>query len=341
MQDNSLQLSDEMFEIYGFPQKKNPTVEEFLKFIHPEDITAVRDKMQNVKKNTDSYELIYRIIRVDGMTRWVRVHAKTTLDPQSTPLKIVGTLQDVTKEKEVDQAKSEFVSLASHQLRTPLSAINWYTEMLIAGDAGNLSEEQKKYLQEVYAANHRMVDLVNSLLNVSRLELGTFTVEPQAISIKEISQSVLGELKPQIVQKNLHLKEDYDESIGLYMADPKLMRIIIQNFLTNAVKYTPENGSISISLMKDIENILIKVSDSGYGIPKDQQSKIFSKLFRADNVKEKDTEGTGLGLYIIKSIVSESKGKVWFESEENKGTTFFVTLPLSGMQKKDGAKQLS
>jgi methyl-accepting chemotaxis protein len=264
----------------------------------------------------------------------------------------VGIERDITKEKQVDQAKTEFVSLASHQLRTPLSTINWYAEMLLAGDAGKITEDQKKYLQEIYHGNQRMVDLVNALLNVSRLELGTFVVEPEQIDILKITRSVLDELKPKVDEKKLIVKEEHQGDLPEINADPKLTRIIIQNLLSNAVKYTPESGKVDVGIslkhkgelvegkpvIKD--SVLISVKDTGYGIPEHQQDKMFTKLFRADNVKEKDTEGTGLGLYIIKSILNQCNGKVWFKSIEDKGTTFYILMPVSGMIKKEGSKQL-
>lgn len=269
--------------------------------------------------------------------------------------KIIGCVvvfRDVTKEREVDKAKTEFVSLASHQLRTPLSAINWYTEMLMAGDAGDMNEEQKKYLGEVVAGSKRMVDLVNAFLNVSRLDLGTFIVEPEPTNVVEMVKSVVNELKPQIIEKKLKIEELYGENIPEFQADKKLLRMIFQNLLSNAIKYTSSEGLVKIELLvalkgqnfggKNIteDSITIKISDTGMGIPDKQKDKIFLKLFRADNVREIETEGTGLGLYIVKSIIDHSEGLIWFKSEENKGTTFYIVFPLSGMKKKEDTKKL-
>ena len=266
--------------------------------------------------------------------------------------KLIGAInvfRDITHEKEIDKAKTEFVSLASHQLRTPLSAINWYTEMLLAGDAGKITKEQKQYLEEVYHSNKRMVELVNSLLNVSRIDLGTFAIAPESVDIIEVSKSVLMELTPMIKNKNMKIEENYEAKFPKINVDQKLIRIIFQNLLSNAVKYTPDKGKISVTVAKEGENALIRVQDTGYGIPRKDQPRIFEKLFRADNIREKETDGTGLGLYVVKSILEQSGGKISFESpalsgvkgEENKGTTFFVTIPLSGMKSKEGTKDLS
>jgi PAS domain S-box-containing protein len=251
--------------------------------------------------------------------------------------KIVGAVEifrDITKEKEIDKAKTEFVSLASHQLRTPLSTVNWYSEMLLAGDVGEVTTEQKKYLEEIYKGNQRMVDLVNTLLDVSRIEMGTFMVEPKPTNISKLAQSVIDEQKIQIDEKKIKLTVSFEKNIPLIQADPKLLRMVIQNLVSNSVKYTPDGGKVSIILSIDNErNVVLKVSDTGYGIPRNQQSKIFQKLFRADNVVGKDTEGTGLGLYIAKSIMEQAGGKLWFESVENKGTTFYATLSLRKIKK--------
>lgn len=252
-------------------------------------------------------------------------------------------LRDITHEKIVDQAKSEFVSLASHQLRTPLSTIKWYVEMLLEGDAGKFEDVQTKYLKVIYKSNQRMIELVNDLLNVSRIELGTFAVEPQQINIQEVIEGVLEELFPQIDVKKIEVEKYLDPNFPSVNADPKLIRIIAQNLITNAITYTPPEGSIrvAININESNNNFIFSVADTGYGIPKNDQSKVFTKLFRADNVRERVTEGTGLGLYIVKSIVEQSGGKIWFESEENQGTIFYVSLPMTGMQPKQGSKPIS
>ena len=274
---------------------------------------------------------------------------KISVSNSASPLKdkngnVVGCVvvfRDITKEREIDKAKSEFVSLASHQLRTPLTSIGLYSEMLLKEEVGKLNKEQKKYLNEIYRGNYRMVDLVNALLSVSRLDAGIFDINAKPVDVKSIANSILKDAAKDIKKKNLKLTKRYAKNIEKINLDQKLMRIIFQNLISNSIKYTPKNGKINISIKKENNSILIAVSDSGYGIPKDQQSKIFTKMFRADNIINKDTSGTGLGLYIVKSIVDKSGGKIWFESEENKGSSFYVSFPLSGMKSKFRKKSLS
>ena len=281
------------------------------------------------------------LVRKDGQKVPVADSAAPLKDKDGQVIGCVVAFRDVTKEREIDRAKSEFVSLASHQLRTPLSTVSWYAEMLLDEDVGKINKDQKKYLQSLYDANMRMVELVNALLNVSRIELGTFAIEPEPVNFIEIADGVLKELSPQIKEKELEIKKDYAVDLPIINADPKLLRIIFQNLLSNSVKYTLKRGEVKIEITKQELDVLIKISDTGFGIPKAQQSKIFTKLFRADNVITKDTDGTGLGLYIVKAVIEQSGGKIWFKSKENKGTTFYVTIPLGGMEKKRGTRGLA
>lgn len=280
-------------------------------------------------------------MRKDGS----RFPAAVTASPIKLGEEVNGAIvvfRDISQEKEVDKAKTEFVSLASHQLRTPLSTISWYTESILAGDVGKISGELKDYLDQIYTSNRRMVDLVNALLDVSRLELGTFMIEPEPINIIEIVKPVVAEILPLAKERDITLQESYAKDIPIILLDTKLTNIIFQNLLSNAVKYTPEHGKVTLEVKVDDNHqaLIIKVQDTGYGIPRRQQGKIFSKLFRADNVRVLDTTGTGLGLYIVKSIIENIGGEVWFESEEGKGTSFYVMIPLEGMKKKEGTKAL-
>jgi len=305
-----------------------------------EDEEKEKEMWNTVLKKKKSYTGEFKCKHKDGHEYFVHKTISPILDEDNKVSFIISIAYDKTKEKEVDRAKTEFVSLASHQLRTPLSSINWYAEMLLAGDAGKLNDDQNSFVEEIAKGNKRMVDLVNSLLDVSRLELGTFSVEPEEMQVCDSAKSIIKELKPDIKKKQMTLKFNCEKNIPKINADPKLVRIIFQNILSNAVKYTPEKGIINMDIKVEDKYIVIKIKDNGLGIPKNQQKKIFEKLFRADNVKSSDTEGTGLGLYLVKSIVDSSGGSIEFESEENKGTTFTVNLPLSGMKERKGSKKL-
>ena len=219
------------------------------------------------------------------------------------------------------------------------SLLHTYNRFPIVLDHGEdvylYDTDQKKYLEEIYHGNQRMVDLVNTLLDVSRIEMGTFIVESKPTDIIRLAQGAIEEHKLEIRAKKIRFSSSFKYKVPLVEVDPKLLGMVVHNLLSNAIKYTPEGGKVeaSISLVKG-KGILFKMTDTGYGIPKYQQDRIFTKLFRADNVVGKDTEGTGLGLYIAKSIVEQSGGKIWFESSENKGTTFYVILPVWNKKRK-------
>lgn len=299
-------------------------------------------KMWNtIKKEKEPFQGEVINVRSNGQKYTAEVHIVPILGNKRKILFFVGIERDITREKEIDRAKTEFVSLASHQLRTPLTAISWYTEMLQNKGVENLSEDQRKYLERIYQSNRRMISLVNALLSVSRIEAGTFSVEPSMVDLVRLSDSVFSELTPLAMEKKIKLHKKYGRGTSKKIkVDEQLVRIIVQNLLSNSIKYTPSGGSVKFTMEKNKNNIKITVTDNGYGIPRNQQEYIFTKLFRADNIKVKDTDGTGLGLYLVKSILDSVGGKIWFTSTENKGSTFYVTLPIVGMKPKAGTKRL-
>lgn len=253
----------------------------------------------------------------------------------------VSIIDDITEEKNIDKIKTEFVSLAAHQLRTPMTAIRLNTEMIREGNLGRTTKKQLGALSDIDASIQRLIHLVDGLLNVSRLELGTFSVDPEPINVTEFIHIHKKDIDLQAQEKHIVIKEHVERGLPDVSVDPNLLGIILQNLLSNAIKYTPEKGTVSITVEKAAQDLLIKIADTGYGIPKNQQPRIFSKLFRAQNAIDARIEGTGLGLYVIKYILDETGGSIEFESEEGVGTTFFVRLPLSGMKQKKGLRKLT
>ncbi len=279
--------------------------------------------------------------KISGKVFPIILSAISTLNEVSTGgVAAIIVFHDISVEKAIDEAKTEFVSLAAHQLRMPLTAIRWYTELLSMEDAGPLNKDQKSYVGEIYQSNSRMINLVNQLLSVSRIRLGTFKIDPKPMDLDKIVESVIAELKPEIVKKNMQVMKDYGADLEMTSVDPDLLHVILQNLISNAIKYTPEKGTVKISMKTD-EEFIISVSDTGYGIPKRDNDKIFTQLYRAENIKGRDVEGTGLGLYMVKTIVDQVGGTIEFNSEENKGTTFRIIFPKSGMRARGGINSLA
>lgn len=268
-------------------------------------------------------ELEVQIKTAKGKIRWVKVSFMVFKHGKENLLALV----DITRAKEVDIAKSEFVSLATHQLRTPLSAIRWNAELLEMKLDGSMPEGAENYLSKVQRNTQRMSELINDFLSVSKLEMGTFSTNPEVIKLSDFFDSVLDEFTSQVKNNNLTIEHRYNPQDVDMFIDTRLLHIIVSNLVSNAVKYTPKDGTVHVSYDVSGSNIVIIVADTGIGIPLDDQERLFTKFYRAKNALEKQAEGTGLGLYVVKQSVQKLRGKMTMSSVENKGTTFKVTLP--------------
>ena len=261
---------------------------------------------------------------------------KLTLEVSTVPMmrkeEKLGTLvilHDVTREKIIERMKTEFVSLAAHQLRTPLSAIKWALRMVLDGDLGPITEEQRDFMEKTYSSNERIITLINDLLNVTRIEEGRYLYRPILTDIESVVQFVIDSYKEEIEKRKIKFEfKKPEKKLPKVMLDVEKIRLAIQNLFDNAIRYTQPEGRVTASLKYVKKEIEFLIKDTGIGIPKDQQERVFTKFFRGANVMRMATEGTGLGLFITKNIIEAHGGKIWFESEENVGTTFHFTIPL-------------
>ncbi len=238
------------------------------------------------------------------------------------------SLVDITHHKVVDKAKSEFVALATHQLRTPVAAIRWNVELLERSIATSMTSKQSDYLNKVSRNVARMVSLINDFLSVSKLETGTFATTPEPIELASYLPTITEEFEQTIKEKQIELVTNYDPAPFTYVADSRLFHIITSNLLSNAVKYVRPGGQIAFTYEVSATALILTVADSGIGIPKEQLPRLFSKFFRASNAMQHRAEGTGLGLYIVAESVKQLGGYISVESVEDQGTTFTVHLPL-------------
>ena len=301
----------------------------------PESERPINIAISQMKSFSTSTTSDYFYQRKDGSRVPVALNASPVI-ADGKLFGVIDVFRDISHEKEVDRMKTEFISLASHQLRTPLSAMKWFAEMLLAGDAGPLQGEQKEFVDNIYQSNERMIALVNSLLNISRIESGRIIIEPVPTDVGPLVRDVIKELQVQIDQKKMNMVVSIHESLPKITIDGRLIREVYKNLLTNAIKYTPAGGDITIFVSKNGENIVSQISDTGYGIPAGDKDKIFEKFYRGENIVKLETEGTGLGLYLAKAVVESSGGTIWFESTEGKGSSFWFSLPVAGSVPKQG-----
>lgn len=296
----------------------------------PEEFYREMWKAIKIDKTTYKGELTNR--RKNGEEFTAEIQISPVIGAKEKIIFFVGIERDISQEKEISRSKSEFISLASHQLRTPLTSINLAAEVLLQGVAGGLNREQAKYLKNIGRDIKGMAELIEVLLNVSRIEMGTFLADIRPNNLPKIINGVLREIKSQAEKKKIKIKKEFDKFLPDILVDKNLIRISMQNLISNSVKYTAEGGKITVSIKKDEPNILLSVSDTGFGIPESQQGQVFTKLFRASNVLQKSA-GTGIGLYAIKEMIEKSGGSIWFTSKENKGTIFYISIPMDGMKK--------
>lgn len=229
---------------------------------------------------------------------------------------------------EANKLKSEFINIVSHQLRAPLSNLKWVAEVLISERFGKLESKQREYLKILNENSGRMGELVTDLLMVSRIEQGRLPLNKSQFPLGDLIKGVINELKILAEASNVEIKFVQLGSPPQAFGDPQMIKIVVENLLDNAIRYIKEKGNVSIQLGKSGGNLLFEIKDNGVGIPKDDQRHIFQRFFRSQNILKYQTDGSGLGLHITKSVVEMSGGKIWFKSRENKGSTFWFTLPI-------------
>ncbi len=292
------------------------TFTETIKFVFA---TKKASSFYNETVDTDNKRYYYTIL-VPEMTK------------EGTVRSVLSVSRDITEVREIDRAKSEFISLTSHQLRSPLSVIGWCGISLLRDEDLHLTEEQREYMERIYEANRDMIKITDAFINATMLDLGVFVFNPEEVDVVALFKSLVDEYRDAMDKKDIRITAKYN-SFDKVNVDPRTIKIIMRSLLSNAVDYTDKGGEISLSLIKGENNdIIFRVGDSGCGIDKEDQSKIFEKIYRTERSKKIKSYGTGLDMYIIKSIMNKKGGSISVESpnpEFKKGTAFTVTFPLN------------
>ncbi len=300
-------LGKSIVEFSEFPVLKN------LFFLLGKDIKEVLKKELEVKE-----DLILEVTTIPVLSQGEKT----------------GTLviaKNVTREKTLERMKTEFVSVASHQLRTPLSAIRWALERLSKEEQEMVrSADQKKIIENALNSTRRMVVVLNAFLSIARIEEGKYLGKVVPVNLEEVIQGVVNSHQDIIEKKQIKFEfQVLDRDLPEIKADPEMITLSVQSLLDNAIRYTPENGIISIVLKSSGRDLNFSIEDTGIGIPENQQENIFKKFFRAQNAIKTEPEGNGLSLFVVRNIIKAHQGKIWFESKEGKGTIFYFSLPLT------------
>jgi len=311
----------------------NPPAEKLLRITNDEAYNKSLDELASL---LDHFKPLLKVLgkEIKEVSRQEIVIEDLTLEISSALISAhSGSLiivHDITREKAIERMKTEFVSIAAHQLRTPLSAIKWALSLLLEGDVGELSAEQKSFISKSYESNERMIILINDLLDVARIEEGRYVYKLVPAKLENLAQAALSACKEIAAKRNIKLEYlKPTQALPEIMIDAEKIAITIQNLIENAIKYTPPNGQVTVSLKYDIDKVELSVKDTGVGVSPEQQNRLFTKFFRASNVMRMETDGTGLGLFIAKNIIEAHGGKIWCQSKENEGSTFSFSLPIN------------
>lgn len=303
----------------------SPTVEFWISLIHPEDVDRIGASIHDFIESTgEVWTGEYRFKRADGTYAWVFDRGFAIRDETGHAIRMIGSMMDITERKQSERMKSDFVSFVSHQLRTPLSGMSWMLEL--AAESDGIPDEARGHIADARESAGRLSTLVNDLLDIAKLESGRLSAVPEPLALAALTQSVVAEIRPLAAGKVLGL-EVTCHPVRRVFADAQLLRQVVTNLLSNAVKYTPSGGRIAIHLGQLNGSVTWSVRDSGVGVPKTAQPRLFEKFYRADNAVSMDAEGTGLGLHLVRLIVEQAGGRVWCESEEGQGAMFAFTLP--------------
>ena len=230
--------------------------------------------------------------------------------------------------QKLDEAKDDFISMASHQLRTPLTSIKGYLSMMIEGDIGKITPEQAKVLNEAFMSSERMVRLISDFLNVSRLQTGKFVIEKHPVNLALLVQREIDSLTPNAMTRGMKFEYKKPKNIPVFDLDENKIEQVVMNFADNALYYSKDNGKITITLKKVGKYIEFIVKDNGIGVPESEQAHLFNKFFRATNARRARPDGTGVGLFLAKKVIDDHDGEIIFESKEGKGSSFGFRLPL-------------
>jgi signal transduction histidine kinase len=339
---NTLTWDATMFDIYGFPAVVPMPYARWAAAVCPEDLPAVEATLRSAIDQRGQGAAEYRIVLQDGSIRNVSAVERVVLDERGNVTRLIGVDMDITERTRAAEAleqhrkdemrfKDDFLSHVSHELRSPLTAIKQFTSILLGGLAGKLNKEQLEYQQIVMKNVQQLHSMIDDLLEVTRLETGKLTIEPESVSVTNAVTDTFNTLQGTAGAKGVTLSYNLPPDLPLAYADQTRLRQILIILLDNAIKFTPGGGAVTIQarlLPRDPRFLLLEVSDTGCGISPELTERIFERLYQVSERSQASRKGLGLGLYICKELVTRQGGDIWVERRRQEGTTLAFTLPV-------------
>ena len=284
-----------------------------------------------LEQQLDTYPQKVKVKFFEPQELTLEIVTTKVIDEKGKVYGFLKVIHNLTREENLRKIQSDFITIAAHQLRTPLSGLNWILDVLSQNETGPLNETQKDLLEKAKAALSESIETVEDLLNAAQIEEGKFGFEFSLNDLEKIIETTLAKFKPIAEKNNIKLIfYRLKPPLNPIVIDPLRIKLVMEILIDNAIKYNVLNGEVRIKLevLKDRPFVMVSVEDTGIGISEEEKEKVFTKFFRSQKVVKKETLGTGLGLYLAKNIIERHGGKIWFKSEENRGTTFYFTLPL-------------
>ncbi|MCD4821044.1 MAG: PAS domain S-box protein [Methanococcoides sp.] len=342
--NNELHWSDEVYHIFGLePQESRATYNAYIRAIHPDDRMLVLEHINKAIYENKPYSIDYRILLPDGSELIVHEQAEVTFNETGQAIRMAGTVQDITVRKKAenamfnaklvaeaaDKSKAEFIANMTHELRTPLNAVIGFSEMLMLGTFGTLNEKQTKYVNNITSSGKHLLDAINEILDLSKIEAGKMELHPEEFEVSSAIEEVNIMVASMAEKKRIAITADLADNTTVIEADKTKFKQILYNLLSNAIKFTDQGGSVTIGEKTLDDLVHISVKDSGIGISPEDQDKLFNPFFQVDSSSTREYGGTGLGLALIKKFVEMHGGEVWVESEVGKGSIFTFSIPMA------------
>jgi PAS domain S-box-containing protein len=330
IKQDKITWSPELYKLFGVhPHTINLKYDTYLRLIHPDDTKILNKKISQAFKNKQAFNADHRILMADGSLKYVHSEGRPLTDEHGTVIKMSGTAQDVTDMHNLDIAKRDFISLASHQLRTPASGVKAFLSLLLENHAGELNKKQRAFIAKANESNDRQLEIIDGLLSLASIQSGKIFLKKRPVDLRSLLRQSLSHYQPVRKVKRQRFILNKSRHPVIVNVDANHVQMAIDNLISNAIKYTPEKGKITITTRATKTSAYLEVVDNGIGIAKQDLPSLFQKFSRLNNPASHTVGGSGLGLYLAKAIIELHGGTITVRSEPGAGTQFRIKLPLS------------